>query len=251
MTKIFYVLTILISTILIQQTYCQTVHLGMVNVSIGDSLSAIQSQIDTNFYSFTMGLQEDSFQSWHLYYKKDPPNEIASLYFFVPFVSPKGHLTQPILTSISKVWATNDNSSLTDAMIKFYDLLEVCGSDKYYLEKMFWRKSVEPEITSYYVNVPISYWHSIEFNFSKNSFQLSESISEESYRYDEYTYCVFFDNKKRYATQKSDIITEIFEHEKDAEKRLRELQLSYLSRGEELPSGQIIRIKKEREIPSK
>lgn len=258
MTKIFLRFTILISIIFIQHTYCQTVNLGGIEVSIGDSLSEIKSQINPNNYIFSR-VEGDSIgqgnafkQIWLLEYKEPPFNTIGLIYFFAPPQNSwmKKIAEQPRVTSIQKFWA-DDNSNVTEAMKKFYNLLELEGVDKY-KQAVSFEKTIEPYGTSYDVIFSLSDWRDIVFSFNdKNLFQLYESVRENEYEffYDK-IYCVFFYDYKHYTNKDSDIITEKFTNEEDAEKRLRVLQLPYLARSEDLPNGSIMQLMKKHKISS-
>ncbi|MCK9210614.1 MAG: hypothetical protein M0P61_07265 [Ignavibacteriaceae bacterium] len=250
MTKNFISSVILILIIFFQQTYCQTVNLAGVDVSIGDSLNSIQAKINTDFFIFSR-VEGDSLndhnkmkQTWVLHDKTPPNNLIAIIYFFAPPIKYWMGKTaeQPTVTAIQKFWDYG-NSNVVDVMKKFYDLLEIYGIDEYFNNHISFNKEVEPDGTSYNINVSTCSWRRIEFSFSKDSFQLSEIITENSYQffYDK-RYCLFFDDYKHYSSKKSDIITESFSHEEAAQRRQRELQLPYLSRGEEIPTSKILRL---------
>lgn len=166
--------------------YCQTVNLGGIEFSIGDSLNEVISKIDTNYYKFSL-LKEEKMEQLGLLFEKNKINSgnylIGVLIFFIyPFdstLTPQDRIIdkylniddqyhQPKLISIKKFWA-DETSNIIDVMIKFYDILDKYGIDKFAYD-LDYEKGIEPDGTNYNIYIKTSNWHEIEFFFYKNSF---------------------------------------------------------------------------------
>ena len=89
-------------------SFGQTVNLGGIEFSIGDSLSEVISKIDTNYYTFTL-LEQEKLEQLGLLTEKNKISSGSSLLgvltFFVQPASSFLTPSQPIVISIRKYWA--------------------------------------------------------------------------------------------------------------------------------------------------
>jgi len=231
--------------IIVQTEYSQTIKLGGVEISIGDSLSKVTSKIDTNYYNFTLTKPEKMEQMGFLSSKDYPERQnspisfLGIIFFFVP--NDQLNLSeQPTVTCVQKIWA-HGTSNAIDIMEKFYALLDNYGIDKYD-NNIDYKKEVEPDNTSYTIVIETNSWHTIEFAFDKNGVQLSEIFTENEHQFDDKIYYLIFDDYKHYSNKKDNIIIEKFEDEKKAEERKRMLEIPYIAQFNTLAKCEIIRV---------
>src|SRR3972149_1523684 len=153
-------------------SYSQTVSLGGIEFSIGDSLNEVISKIDTNYYKFEL-LEEEKMKQLGLLFEKNKINSGSSLIGVLTFlVLPAFYFeppSQPVVISIRKYWA-DWTSNIIDVMKKFYDILEKYGVDKYDNNISF-EKDIDPDGNYYNIYIKTNHWHEIEFFFHQDSFQ--------------------------------------------------------------------------------
>ncbi len=231
--------------------YNQTVRFGDFEISIGDSLSDVISKIDTNNYSFTLSKPEKKgislsqniylAEDFHTFHDTMPIgiiylSSIESVSFDSVFSPPKYSFSQPTVYCIQKIWIPvnfSNNTNVLDVMNKFYELLDEYGIDKY--QKNFnYTKDVEPDGTAYTIDIETNSWHTIEFSFGGNVFQLSEIFTNNEHEFDNAIYYLFFNDYEHYFTKGNNIIIKKFNDEKVAEKEERELEIPYLQHDKDI-----------------
>ena len=248
--KIIYIYFIL-TLLFIRQVDGQTINLDGQSIRIGESSESIEKKFDTDIYVWAIDTSNHENSVDIFKYIGDKINGnvvyIARLDFWKDIEYSQNYLKDKkfthnnSLSSVKKYWdvGLNNNSSTLNFLQKFYSIIEKNGIDEYSIG-ISTQKSLEPNLEWKVIDLRIRPNVSITIEFdNKNEYRLYEDIWKDNAFSENHYVLVFYDSKLLCGKEK--LICKEYSTEDEANKKMRELDWEYISKGLPPVQGKIIR----------
>jgi len=228
---------------------CQTVYLDNKPISIGDSLKYVVQKFSNPSYHVsvdTLGLSlrytiSKKLKSYDIDTSFLPLKLLGRLYFYYSPPNFPIKFTKT-LYKISKLWGYYEENNPFNLLKNINDILEKNEIDKYSMNLSI-SKDIEPDYSRNTITIRINSFTLLQIYFIKDIYyEISEIITDNN-RFSDKEYIVIFEDPLHFIG-KENIIVDIYETEEEAENRLEELEITYLTEGLDTPNDKIIRFTK-------